>query len=209
MSYCSTIEAKLPNPRRRACLHSVSSVDATLGLRDAPGFVAQRPQLSLTDIFPIRRNWDEPPLLVEGFEGEPPAAVTGGKSDSALLSLAPILSGSALRALPGERLVVATVASSQPSLYATWLGIPHLPVRSVAIYKSAITHIIYNLNAADSRGLPGGVRKMTNTPIILHPNCNILLHVKICFLRVYLPKLASDSLITSIIDLAIQRSRPL
>jgi hypothetical protein len=50
---------------------------------------------------------------------------------------------------------------------------------------------------------------MATPPIFLNPNPTILLHVKICFLRSYLPKLASDSLMTSIMDLAIQRSRPL
>jgi hypothetical protein len=134
-----------------------------------------------------------------------------GEGDSALFSHSPIRSDSTLGAIPWEGLVVAPITSPQPSLDSTRLGIPDLPVRAVPIHKSSITHTIYTLNAADltrfdSRGCAG---KMANTLIFLHPNSEILLHLKICLLRAYLPKLASDSLITSIMALAIQRSLPL
>jgi len=44
---------------------------------------------------------------------------------------------------------------------------------------------------------------------LLYPLRRIFVPVKICFLRTYLPKLARLSLMTSIIDFAVQRSRPL
>jgi hypothetical protein len=69
------------------------------------------------------------------------------------------------------------------------------------IYKSSIGHI-YNLNAAASRDTSGMCTKDANLRSRFAP-------LKICFPSSYLPKLARDSLMTSIIDLAVQRSRPL
>jgi hypothetical protein len=104
--------------------------------------------------------------------------------------------------VPRETLYVPPIFRGRTPLHPGRLRVPYLPVRPISVYESSVRHSYLSPHA--------------DPHAIVHPrstkgaSCGSASRcLDTCFSRVYLAKLASVSLITSIIDLAIQRSLPL
>lgn len=108
--------------------------------RDAPRLLAERAQLRLIEFFPAVGNRDQPPLLLQGLECEPAAAIAPGERDAPLIDDSPIASDPLLGPLPRDISRPAALRGPHSPLNARRLGIPHLPVRAISVNESSIRH---------------------------------------------------------------------
>jgi hypothetical protein len=179
-----------------------SGAEACVHFGDASRSFAERPELTVGEVFPTAGNGHKTALFIEGFKGQPAAAIALGKSYSPLTDGAPVGANSTLDARPWNSFEHSAIRVRHSPLDPARLRIPHLPICAVSVYECPVCHRDLYPHADSTRGCANRVAGRMPQAAAASPKCMFVS-------AVYLAKLASVSLMTSIMDLAVQRSLPL